>query len=109
VVLTFFTCLSGWDRSYSLGCYVNGHYTDNDCTLGMFDFVVFLVQTGMVYSVTLANTAPSPARPVLEPRRSSTHALVRFDPVTTRSIPCPGWPTKGMGRSRDRAWGVVGT
>ncbi|KAH6854051.1 hypothetical protein B0I37DRAFT_441112 [Chaetomium sp. MPI-CAGE-AT-0009] len=23
----------GWDYSYTLGCYVNGHYTDSDCTL----------------------------------------------------------------------------
>jgi len=23
----------GWDYSYTLGCYVSGHYTDNDCTL----------------------------------------------------------------------------
>ncbi|KAK4107006.1 hypothetical protein N656DRAFT_772892 [Canariomyces notabilis] len=23
----------GWDWSYTLGCYINGHYTDSHCTL----------------------------------------------------------------------------
>ena len=29
-------CKSGWDYSPEKECYINGHYTDDQCTLGMF-------------------------------------------------------------------------